>query len=221
MVGYQMDEVLRQLTYGLHVIGALDGKRPTGCIVNTVIQVTSSPQQVVLSINHKNFTSDCIKKLGLFSVSILSEGAIGDLIRRFGFSSGKDVNKFDGITFANTASGLPVLETGVCGWLECRVKSTTDLGSHALLVAEITGAKKLNSVNPMTYTYYHRVIKGGAPPNAPTFVEKPVISNKSGKHHICPLCGYEYDGSHGDFESLPENWSCPICGAAKATFEIE
>jgi flavin reductase (DIM6/NTAB) family NADH-FMN oxidoreductase RutF/rubredoxin len=203
--------VLRNLTYGLFVLGAKDGSRLTGCTVNSVGQVTSDPVLVSVCVNHQNFTNKCIKETKGFSVSILSEECAGEVIGRFGFHSGKDTDKFDSIPYGLTAAGHPVLEVGVCGWLECTLEHFVDLPTHTLFVGRLSDART-GVGTPMSYAYYHRVIKGKTPPASPSY-EKPLLNLWT-----CPLCGYRYDGSHGPFENLGDDWNCPVCGQPKSAF---
>jgi flavin reductase (DIM6/NTAB) family NADH-FMN oxidoreductase RutF/rubredoxin len=204
--------VLRNLTYGLFVLGAKDGDRPTGCTVNSVMQVTSDPVLVMACVNHNNFTNTCIKESKGFSVSLLSEETSGETIGLFGFHSGKDTDKFSSVPFSLTEKGYPVLKLGTCGWLECSLESFTDLKTHTIFIGRLTGAETAVG-NPMTYAYYHRAVKGKAPVNAPIY-EKPL-----GSLWTCPICGYQYDGASGPFEDLPADWKCPICGEPKSSFE--
>jgi flavin reductase (DIM6/NTAB) family NADH-FMN oxidoreductase RutF/rubredoxin len=203
--------VLRNLSYGLFVIGTKDGERLTGCTVNSVIQATSDPVQILVCVNHDNFTNRCIKKAGAFSVSILSEETSGETIGCFGFQSGKDKDKFAEVPYELTPKGLPVLKAGTCGWLEVALDTFMDLSTHTVFAGTLTNAE-VRPGKPMTYAYYHQVIRGKTPPKAPTF-EKP----REGLW-TCPICGYQYNGSAGPFESLPESWACPLCKAPKSGF---
>jgi flavin reductase (DIM6/NTAB) family NADH-FMN oxidoreductase RutF/rubredoxin len=203
--------VLRNLSYGLFIAGSKDGDRPTGCTVNSVMQVTSDPVLISVCVNHDNFTNRCIRESGGFSVSILSEEAGGDLIGLFGFHSGRDTDKFASIPCDKTGRGFPVLRLGSCGWFECSLESFTELPTHTMFIGRLTEANAAVG-NPMTYGYYHRVIKGKTPVRAPTF-EKPLEGLMT-----CPVCGYQYDGASGPFGELPGGWVCPICGAPKNAF---
>jgi flavin reductase (DIM6/NTAB) family NADH-FMN oxidoreductase RutF/rubredoxin len=210
--------VLRNLSYGLFVIGVKDGSRPTGCTVNTVIQVQAEPALITVCVNKNNFTNQCIKASEGFSVSILSENnsvaGAGELIGTFGFHSGRDTDKFASIPYEVTERGFPVLINGSCGWLECALESFTELQTHTLFVGRLTGTKILEGA-PMTYAYYHRVIRGSTAPKSPIY-EKP---KEAAGTMTCSVCGYVYDGSAGPFEKLPDDWKCPICGAEKGAFK--
>ena len=67
------NKILRDLSYGVYVVGSLDGDRKVGCIANSVMQITSNPASIAISINHDNYTNKCIKECNMFSVSILNE----------------------------------------------------------------------------------------------------------------------------------------------------
>jgi flavin reductase (DIM6/NTAB) family NADH-FMN oxidoreductase RutF/rubredoxin len=208
-----MDTVaLRNLTYGLFILGAKDGIRLTGCTVNSVGQVCSEPALISVCVNHENFTNRCIKEGAGFSVSILSEDCTGEIIGSFGFRSGRDLDKFAAVPHGLTSGGYPVLEFGVCGWLECRLESMLELPTHTLFVGRLADAKT-GAGAPMTYAYYHRVVKGKTPPKAPSY-EPP----KTGGLWTCPLCGYQYDGAGGPLGELPGDWKCPVCGMPKESF---
>jgi flavin reductase (DIM6/NTAB) family NADH-FMN oxidoreductase RutF/rubredoxin len=208
----------------MYVIGATDGEKLTGCVVNTVVQAASTPALVTVSVNHKNLTNECLKKNKVFSVSILSEAANSGVIGTFGFRSGRDTDKFAAFPHSLTKAGAPVLSAGVCGWLECKVRDFIDLDTHTLFIAEVVDAERFDGV-PMTYSYYHRVIKGASPETAPTYVPQskpveppPASAPASAAVWVCDVCGYEYDGADGPFESLPDDWVCPLCGVPKEKF---
>lgn len=211
-------KALRYVTYGMYILGTMDGARPTGCAVNTVIQAASEPALVAVCVNHDNYTNQCIKRSGGFAVSILSEAAPGDLIGAFGFRSGRTDDKFADIDYEAAPGGNPVLKSGVCGWIECRVTGFTDLKTHTVFFGEVTGTALFGGT-PMTYAYYHDVVKGKTAKNAPTY-EKPeeaADTAPASETWVCPICGYEYTGS--DFADLPDDWVCPICGAPKSSFQ--
>lgn len=205
--------VFRNFSYGVYLVSSLDEQRPTGCIANSAMQITSSPATIAVSINHDNFTNECIRKSGQFAVSILSENTSPDLIGQFGFHSGKDVNKFDKIPF-QTISELPIPDD-CCGYVICKVTDTMETSTHTVFLGEVIEGDTLKTEPPMTYAYYHQVVKGKSPKNAPTYIaEEPVSSDK---HWICSVCGYIYDDKT-PFEELPDTYQCPICKVTKEKF---
>lgn len=208
-------KVFRSLSYGVYVISSLNGDRATGCIANSVMQITSAPATVALSMNHDNYTNSCIDKTGFFAVSILSEESDPSLIGRFGFQSGRDVNKFDGISFS-VKSGLPVMEDS-CGYIVCRVIDRMETSTHTVFLGEVIDGDTLSPVPAMTYAYYHSVIKGKSPKNAPTYLPEESDSAPSDARWVCSICGYVYDGAT-PFEELPDDYTCPICRQSKDKF---
>jgi flavin reductase (DIM6/NTAB) family NADH-FMN oxidoreductase RutF len=162
-------KVIRDLSYGMYVIGAMDGDRPVGCFVNTVVQITSEGPLVLLSLNKNNYCHDVVLSSRKFSISIVSETTPPLVIGTFGFFSSKEKDKFEGFR-TGTLDGLPYVDENTCGVLTCEVVSTTDAATHTVILAKVTDAKKLSGTTPMTYAYYHNVIKGTAPKNAPTYV---------------------------------------------------
>lgn len=160
---------LRELSYGVYVISTYDNGRPTGCTANSVMQIASSPATIAVSINKDNYTHDCIKNIGKFAVSILGENSEPIIIGRFGFMSGKDVNKFDEVKYS-TRGYFPVVDDAVA-YMVCEVTGSMDAGTHTVFLARVVDADVLKKDVPMTYRYYHEVIKGKSPKNAPTYID--------------------------------------------------
>ncbi len=201
----------RSLSYGVYIISTLDGQRPTGCVANSVMQITSSPATIAVSMNHDNYTNSCIAKSGLFAVSILSEESDPGLIGRFGFQSGKDVDKFEGLVSVER-EGVQVIPDA-CAYIVCKVIDKMETSSHTVFLGEVIDADVLEKTEPMTYAYYHKVVKGKSPKNAPTYL--PEEEKKASWK--CGLCGYEYVGDV-PFEEVPEDYKCPICQQPKSVF---
>ena len=217
---------LFNLSYGLYVIGAKDGERDAGCIVNTVTQSTASPVTLTVCVNKENYTNACIKQTKEFSVSILSENAREALFGIFGFSSSRERDKFAEVESGRTPSGLPYVNEGTTGWLQCQVIGFVENFTHTIFIAEVQEAENLAKEPPMTYAYYHKVIKGKAPKTASTYVEEsPKTAEEAAPdaaqgNYVCDVCGYEYPGSKKEFEALPEDYKCPLCGAPKNMFSF-
>jgi len=206
---------LNDMTYGLFVLGAMDGARPVGCVVNTVVQLTSEPVTVGVSVNHNNYTNECIKKTGLFSVSILSEEVPMETIAAFGFQSGRNTDKFAGMKSRMKQPGVPVLSENICGTLVCRVVESMELSTHTLFIAEVMDAERAKvPLPPLTYAYYLKVKNGTVPKNAPTY-----IPSEKKEHYDCSVCGFRYDDGEGPLEFLPAGWTCPRCGSPKDAME--
>lgn len=161
---------LFQLSYGVYVVSAMDGDRYNGCIANSVMQVTAEPPALAVSINKDSFTYDCIRESGRFSISILKEDSNPRLIGTFGFQKGRFHNKFDGVRYEEK-DGLPILSEA-CAYALCNVRETLDAGTHMIFLADIVDCDHISEGTPMTYAYYHRVIKGKSPKEAPTYQPK-------------------------------------------------
>ncbi|MDR0874353.1 MAG: flavin reductase family protein [Prevotellaceae bacterium] len=161
-------QALTSISYGMYIIGTRDGERLAGCTINTAMQVSSAPVVIAVCVNRSNYTNECIKRTGSFALSVLSEDNTAKSIGIFGFQSGRTVDKFTDCQL--TADGLPVLKNGICAWLSCRVVSSIEVESHTVFFGELTDAETVETdFPPMTYDYYHKVIKGKAPAAAPTF----------------------------------------------------
>lgn len=207
-------DIFRDMSYGVYIVTTMDGDRPTGCTANSVMQITSSPATVAVSINHDNYTNSCIEKTGKFAFSILAEDSDPALIGGFGFRSGKDEDKFEGVDY-EMAEGVPVIKN-TCGYVVCRVIDKMETATHTVFLGEVIGGEVYEGTgDAMTYAYYHKVIKGKSPKNAPTYLpdseEKEAVSNTK---YVCSICGYVFEG-----EELPDDYQCPICkqGADKFT----
>ena len=188
--------VIQKLSYGLFVLTAKDGAKDNGCIINTVTQVANQPNRISISVNKLNFTHDMIQKTGAFNVSILSEDAKFEVFQRFGFQSGRDVDKMAGITFSRAANGIAYLEDMCNAYISGKVIRSIDVGSHTLFIADVTDGEVFNDTPSATYAYYFSDIK-----------PKPQPKNEEKKKGwICTICGYIYEG-----EVLPPDFICPVC----------
>ncbi|MFH1776538.1 MAG: rubredoxin [Candidatus Omnitrophota bacterium] len=224
--------VLYWITYGIYLVAVNKQDTLNAQVVNTVVQITSKPVILAVSIAKENFTHEFIEESQRFSISILSENAPLRFIGKFGFKSGRQENKFSEVKYKLLASGCPVvLDYALC-FLEVKVVNKVDCGTHTVFLAEMTGAEFLTDGRPMTYDYYHNVKNGRTPRTAPTFMEKDdlkkeEITSQLGKYR-CTVCNYIYNPALGDpdggitpgtaFEQIPDDWGCPICGAGKDKF---
>lgn len=160
----------RDLSYGLYIITSHDGERLNGQVVNTVIQVTSDPPRVAVIINQKNLTHEFITRSRVFGVSVLDDTATMTFIGPFGFRSGREVDKFAQVPFKKGTTGSPLLLAHTLSLLEVRVSDQVDLGTHTIFIGDVVTSEVLQAGQPLTYHYYHQVLKGKSPPNAPTFI---------------------------------------------------
>ncbi len=216
------EKVLRNLSYGLYLIGASDNGRACGCIVNTVFQVTSVNPIVAISMNKDNYTWELIEREKRFSVSILSEKTRKEVIQKLGFSSGRDQDKYAGLDY-ECKEGLPILKEHCCGALICKVVSVAETPTHMVVLASVEQAFEQENAVPMTYRFYHEVIRGGAPKNAPSYIapekmEQENTKQTSEQRWVCDVCGYVYEG---DLTLEPDDYTCPLCGVDKTHFHKE
>lgn len=203
-------KALRHITYGLYVVASRQGEKINGQCANTVFQITSSPVTIAMGINKNNLTHQYIEDSQVFSVSILSSSGL-ELVRNFGFRSGRDADKFDGIDYDMGALGVPLLKNCLAA-LECTVVGSMDLGTHTLFIGKVTCARagdagqsmtRSGSVGePMTYAMYHRIKNNPPKQAAPEEVTR----------WRCKVCGYIHEG-----EEPPE--VCPVCGVGPEEFE--
>ena len=209
-------KVLRNLSYGVYVVTSRDKDKNVGCIANSIMQVTSNPSVIAVSINHDNYTNKVIKENNKFGVSILKETSDPKIIGTFGFKSSKDTDKFDGINFKEI-SEIPVLEN-TCGYMVCKVIDTMETSTHTIFLGEVIEADDYSTENPMTYKYYHENLKGSSPKNAPTYEETSIsqVDKDSKKRKWkCSICGYIHEA-----DELPDDFKCPLCGVGKEYFEL-
>lgn len=209
--------VFHKLSYGVYVVSTLDGERPTGCVANSIMQITSEPATIAMSMNRDNYTHSCIEKTGRFAVSILSEQSEASLIGTFGFQSGKDVDKFENVAY-DTKENLPVLKD-CCGYIICEVVDKMETSTHTVFLGKVMDGDIVKKEEAMTYNYYHKVVKGKSPKNAPTYIPEDELQEENNKaKYVCSVCGYVYDGDT-PFEELPEDYVCPICKQPKSVFK--
>jgi flavin reductase (DIM6/NTAB) family NADH-FMN oxidoreductase RutF/rubredoxin len=230
-------KALHQISYGLYIVGSRKGNKINGQIANTVIQTSSEPPTISVCINKGNLTHEFIKDSRVFTVSILSKDTPLSLIGQFGFKSGRDINKFDGVNYKIGETQAPIVLDHTLAYLEARVIKELDVETHTDFVGDLVGAEILREGEPMTYAYYHQVKRGTTPKTAPSYIEEEEKAKKEPEKretvempkYECTVCGYIYDPEKGDpdsgiapgtpFEKLPDDWVCPVCGASKSEFE--
>lgn len=192
---------LYKISYGLYVVTSNDGNRDNGLIVNTVTQVADSPAKVAVTINKKNYSHDVIKKTGIMNVNCLTTDAPFSVFEKFGFKSGKDTEKFKGVSADRTENGLIIVPDYVGAVISLEVENYIDVGSHGMFICKVTETKNFSDTENMTYTYYHKNVKPAPKPAAK-------------KGFVCKICGYVYEG-----DTLPEDYICPICKHGAVDFE--
>lgn len=192
---------LFNIGYGLYVVTCNDGKKDNGLIVNTVTQVTNSPNRIAVTINKDNYSNHVIKQSGTMNINCISQDAPFSIFERFGFQSGRTVDKFAGEEVLRSDNGLVFLSKYINSFMSLKVEQYLDLGSHGMFICSITESRVISSVETMTYTYYQNNVK-----------PKPKTEGKKG--FVCKVCGYVYEG-----DELPEDFVCPLCKHGAADFE--
>jgi len=162
-------KVLHQLSYGMYIVSSRKGDSINGQTCNTVIQVSSEPPIISACINKGNLTHDFIDDSGVFAVSILSQDTPLSLIGRFGFKSGREVEKFEGIDYKLGETKAPIVMDNTLAYLEAKVINRADVGTHTIFIGELVGAEVIQEGKPMTYAYYHQVKRGTTPKTAPSY----------------------------------------------------
>ena len=194
-------KALFKIGYGLYVLTANDEK-DNGCIINTVMQVTSNPLQIAITVNKRNYTTAMIQKTRKFNISVLSEKADFNIYKHFGYQSGKDVNKFENFSDTKRSpNGVLYITSGTNAYISAYVQQEIDLGTHFLFIGQLVASENLSDDKSATYEYYQNNVK-----------PKPETNNKKGWR--CKICGYIYEG-----EELPADYICPICKHGAVDFE--
>ena len=192
---------LFNIGYGLYVVTSNDGKKDNGLIVNTVMQITNSPNRIAVAINKENYSHHIIKQTGKLNINCLSESAPFSLFERFGFQSGRNTDKFEGMEVLRSNNGLVFLSRHINSFMSLNVEQYVDLDTHGVFICSITESRVISDKPTMTYSYYHENVK-----------PKPETEGKKG--FVCKICGYVYEG-----DTLPDDFICPLCKHGAADFE--
>ena len=192
---------LFNIGYGLYVVTSHDGKKDNGLIVNTVTQVTDTPNRIAVTINKANYSHHIIKQTGVMNVNCLTVDAPFKVFEAFGFRSGRNVDKFADCEPLRSDNGLVFLPRYINAFMSLRVEQYVDLDTHGMFICTVTEARVISDRETMTYSYYHEHVK-----------PKPDTAGKKG--YVCKICGYVYEG-----EELPEDIVCPLCKHGAADFE--
>lgn len=193
---------LFKIGYGLYILTANENGKDNGCIINTVMQVTSNPCQIAIAVNKRNYTCGMIQRTKKLNLSVLCEGTDFEIFKRFGYQSGKDIDKFDQfLDTKRSPNGLLYITRNTNAFMSAFVQKEVDLGSHILFIAQLVEAQTLANAPTVTYDFYQKNIK-------------PQNTGIKSKGWRCKICGFIYDG-----EELPPDYICPICKHGSADFE--
>lgn len=192
---------LFKIGYGLYVVTSNDGKKDNGLIVNTVTQVTNTPNRIAVTINKDNYSHHVIKQSGIMNINCLTVDAPFAVFEKFGFVSGRNVNKFADCEPLRSDNGLVFLPRYINSFMSLKVDQYLDLGTHGMFICSVTESRVISDKDTMTYAYYHQNVK-----------PKPQTAGKKG--YVCKICGYVYEG-----DTLPEDFICPLCKHGAVDFE--
>lgn len=195
------NSALYNIGYGLYVLTVHDGKKDNGMIVNTVMQLTSSPTKIGVAVNKSNYSHGVIVNTGKMNINCLTEDAPFKVFELFGFKSGRDTDKMSECEPRRSANGLAVLPHYINAYLSLSVTETVDLGTHTLFICSLDEAERVSDAASMTYAYYHKNVK-----------PRPKTEKVEG--WVCQICGYVHPT-----EELPEDFECPICNHGREVFE--
>jgi len=166
-------ESFNKISYGLYLVCSGTGIKSSGYVSNTVIQVSSKPPQFAVACSKNNLTAKLIAESKSFSISVLEKSTRPGLIGLFGFRTGSKVDKFSSVGYIEGETGAPIVTDDTIAWFECKLIKSMDVGTHILFIGQVLNSELLDTEKePMTYSYYKKVKKGIAPPNAPTYIEK-------------------------------------------------
>lgn len=221
-------QALNAISYGLYLVGSRKEDELNVQVANTLFQVTAEPPTIAVSINKQNLTHEFIRASKVFTASALCQDAPLSFIGRFGFKSGRDTNKLEGINYKIGKTQAPVVLDHAVAYLEARVIQEVDVGTHTIFIGELIEADVISTKECMTYGYYRQIKRGTTPVTAPSHIKEKRVEVVKAAKYQCSVCGYIYDPERGDpesgikpqtlFEELPDSWVCPICGAAKSEF---
>lgn len=197
------NSAMNKIGYGLYVVTTNDGVKDNGCIVNTVMQLTTNPNKVAVTVNKLNYTYNVIMKTGKLNVNCLDETAPFSVFEKLGFVSGRNVDKFANCEKNRSSNGLMIINKYINSYMSLTVLDSIDVGTHTTFICSVDESKVINDNPSMTYAYYHANVK-----------PKPVAKSVGKKTFVCQICGYVYEG-----ESLPKDFICPLCKHGAEDFE--
>ena len=192
---------LFKIGYGLYVVTSNDGKRDNGIVVNSITQLTNTPNRIGVTINKDSYSHHIIKQSGKMNVNCLSVDAPFSVFENFGFKSGRNADKFEGVTPLRSDNGLVFLDKYINSVISLKVEQYVDLGTHGMFICSVTEARVISDKETMTYNYYLENVK-----------PKPETEGKKG--YVCKICGWVYEG-----DKLPDDIICPICKHPASDFE--
>jgi len=218
-------------SYGLYIVTARAGDRRGGQLANAVMQVCATPPRLAVCLNKNNFTHGLVRASGALGITVLAQETPLPFLGLFGFKSGREVDKLSQVNFKMAPNGCPLVTDYALAVCAGAVGQAVDVGTHTLFVVDVLSAEVIKDGVPLTYAYYHAYKKGRTPAAAPSYQPPAAPRRTKMTKYVCQVCGYIYDPAVGDpdngvpagtdFEDLPADWVCPVCGAPKDQFEPE
>ncbi|KNZ69687.1 flavin reductase domain-containing FMN-binding protein [Thermincola ferriacetica] len=223
-----------KLSYGMYIVCSRKGDKLNGQVANTVFQISTEPLTMAVSINKNNLTHEYIRASKVFTVSVLPIDAPMNFIGNFGFRSGREADKLEGIRYKQGQTGVPVELENTIAYFEAEVIDSIDIATHTVFIGEVVNAETVKDGIPMTYANYHEIKSGKKPQDFGGKVEAAGSNAAQGRatgndKYRCMVCGYIYDPASGDpdsgikpgtsFADISDDWVCPVCGVGKDQFE--
>lgn len=197
-------KAFEKMSYGLYLVSTKQGKEISGCIVNTLVQATTDPIQMIVVIHKDNYTAQLVEQSGVFAAVALSQSATMELIGKFGLQTSQEVDKFKGLKTREDINGIPYVYEQAVARYSCKVVDQMDAGSHIVFLGEVVDSEVLGGMCPMTYSYYDKIKNGLTPPKASSYHKEPTSGYR------CKICGYVLES-----KEIPECFECPVCGRGK------
>lgn len=197
------------LSYGLYVISSTSNGKDNACIANTFMQITAEPAKVCVTLHKDNYTTTLIQESKIFNCGVLLDAVKMETIGHFGFKTGRNVGKFEGIASQVDGLGIKQITNDLAADFSCKVTEIIDVGTHIMFIGEVVGCRSLSDSPVLTYANYHRLKNGKTPKLAPSYVKE---EKKTG--YRCTICGFILES-----EILPEDYICPICSQPASAFE--
>ena len=194
-----MSKAIYKLSHGVYVLTTKNG----GCIVDAVSQVGGGDEPLVsVSVMKTNNTNQLMHNEKKFALSIIGENSNMSLIDVYGYHSMRDYNKFEN-SETKEVDGLKVMSDSI-GYLILEKVDTIENDTHTLFIGKVKKQEILNDDKELTYNNFRE--------HKDELLKTKTENNKTA--WVCLLCGYVYYG-----EELPEDFTCPICGADRTNFE--
>lgn len=160
---------LLKLQYGVYIVTTKCEDHCNGQIATAVFQITADPIKIAVCLAKDTYTHELIEQSKIIGISVLAQTATLPFIAKFGFKCGRSCDKLHDVNYKVGLLGCPLVTDNSLVVMEGNVVDALDVNSHTLYVVELNLVEKISDGIALTYEYYHDVIKGKSPSNAPTF----------------------------------------------------